>query len=890
MFSFAQLFHIDSARVDLSSVAYLSKVDLYFHSKPSIEGNKSGIYAPGIEIYICPVKNNIPWIDAPELLYNKTIARKEYSDIYTSSNASRATTFEFPTPVKLYTDVEYALIIKTDGNEDFTFAINRTGSLIIGSNAKSTGPSGTNIGDLYHYINSVTNVNNNVSNNNSVFSSNNANSSFVVNDEYYENNWKSLTNTVLKIGLYVARFSHNGIPILANNTLLDDPLSPVSNVDMMQVLSNNVIRITCPAIPQEYIAFDRKQSNTDGFRYGDIFFQKQQYYPAGSPTPATVSVSTSDKIVRGNTSYLLANGSPINFNSIFYRPDYITVISLDHYGANQHAVNVKKVTNISNDSIYVDSAFTFTNSEAYFYNAPVGRLIAKERTFLNGEFMDFVVLTESSAHYSNRFVNSCIDSYVIAANGTGYSNTDRVIVTGFEYVTGEQEGGYEATANVRTNSNGSLTGLYFGNVGAGFANVANISYTIVNSSNVSSNGTGANLSFVVDSIIYNEFGALKSYLKGAEIVNLETTQIVPEVLLTNPSGTLYNLFLKTQYYYVNTSNTNSGVAYYINPNSALIDLKHLSIQEYNTANTPIIPSRSNEFSIRYANGAYPNTSITGTSFTNAACFIIDTVSNNDFVSVILTPQKLSSHYAKYSINNDYTNEHTNYGNAYAKHVSEKVTFSEGRFAEDLVVYLTGYRPANTDFKVYARMHNSHDGEAFDDKDWTLLEQIDGLGVYSSLTDPTDLKEFTYGIPLYPNSEFTCSGTCSIVANTANVIGSNTTFTANLSINDVVKVYDPLFPNNYSISVVNSVVNNTLLTLKSAIANVSQVGSGLKIDKIGYPQQAFRYHANENVARYYSSSRVEYDTYDTLQLKIIFLSTTDHIIPKIDDVQGVGVTA
>ena len=47
--------------------------------------------------------------------------------------------------------------------------------------------------------------------------------------------------------------------------------------------------------------------------------------------------------------------------------------------------------------------------------------------------------------------------------------------------------------------------------------------------------------------------------------------------------------------------------------------------------------------------------------------------------------------------------------------------ANNKFAEDLLVFLTAYRPANTDIKVFARIHNSDDPEAFDDKDWTMLE-------------------------------------------------------------------------------------------------------------------------------------------------------------------------
>jgi hypothetical protein len=41
--------------------------------------------------------------------------------------------------------------------------------------------------------------------------------------------------------------------------------------------------------------------------------------------------------------------------------------------------------------------------------------------------------------------------------------------------------------------------------------------------------------------------------------------------------------------------------------------------------------------------------------------------------------------------------------------------------------------------------------------------------------------------------------------------------------------------------------------------------------VGYPMQAFNNRNNGNVARYFSSSMIEYDTFDTMQLKVVFLA-------------------
>jgi len=171
---------------------------------------------------------------------------------------------------------------------------------------------------------------------------------------------------------------------------------------------------------------------------------------------------------------------------------------------------------------------------------------------------------------------------------------------------------------------------------------------------------------------------------------------------------------------------------------------------------------------------------------------------------------------RYIINNDYTGENTKYGNAYSKHITTKVNLEANVAAEDLLVYVNAYRPAETDVKVFAKIYNNTDVEAFDDKDWTLLEQkSSAVNAYSR--NKNDIIEYTFGFPQYPNTDFTSNGFVTTVIDQANVTGSGTTFATDFAADDLVKIYPALFPNNYIVAVVNNVTNNTLLTLKSDIS-------------------------------------------------------------------------
>src|SRR6185369_346227 len=197
----------------------------------------------------------------------------------------------------------------------------------------------------------------------------------------------------------------------------------------------------------------------------------------------------------------------------------------------------------------------------------------------------------------------------------------------------------------------------------------------------------------------------------------------------------------------------------------------------------------------------------GTYLSNSSMYFLDITSNNDYVATSFHPDVLTSFYNKYMINNDYTNEHTNYGNAVAKAVEVKVTLANNQFAEDMLVYLTAYRPPGTDLQVYARIHNSHDSEAFDDHDYTRLEMTDGIGVYSALGNETDMKEYTFNFQAHPNVDFTFTGTVTISNGSAAVVGNATTLSPSLAVNDLIMSYQPLFAEDYVIGTVISITDN-----------------------------------------------------------------------------------
>lgn len=88
---------------------------------------------------------------------------------------------------------------------------------------------------------------------------------------------------------------------------------------------------------------------------------------------------------------------------------------------------------------------------------------------------------------------------------------------------------------------------------------------------------------------------------------------------------------------------------------------------------------------------------------------------------------------------------TNNSTTTSKYISKMIELSESLDAEDLNLYLTGYRPNNTQIKVYIRPQHTQDSAAFDTINWIELELFEGVNTYSSSSNLNDFKEFRYRV-------------------------------------------------------------------------------------------------------------------------------------------------
>ena len=386
----------------------------------------------------------------------------------------------------------------------------------------------------------------------------------------------------------------------------------------------------------------------------------------------------------------------------------------------------------------------------------------------------------------------------------------------------------------------------------------------------------SSLKFSNNGIIYGSMS--NAYVSNIELIDIKVNEAGTALELITPAQSEYNSTITFNYTLAANGQTIVDTTPFVK------NISNFTTYSFTSENSVVFPSRSNEISAIVASGT---PTVYANDYGNSVVVQITPDIINDFVSPKLGSLK-DIILTRYVINNDYSNENTKYGNAYSKHITTKVNLEANVAAEDIQVYLNAYRPDGTDLKVFAKIYNNLDLDAFDDKDWTLLEQKSSA-VNAFSKNKNDIIEYSFGFAQYPNTEFTSNGYVSTVIDQSNVVGTSTTFTTDYAADDLIKIYPVLFPNNYIVAVVNNVTNNTLLTLKSNITNNSITGSGLKIDKLEYKHQAFNDITSDNVVRYYNSSMTEFDKFNSFKLKIVFLTNNSYSIPFVQSMRAVAVS-
>lgn len=361
----------------------------------------------------------------------------------------------------------------------------------------------------------------------------------------------------------------------------------------------------------------------------------------------------------------------------------------------------------------------------------------------------------------------------------------------------------------------------------------------------------------------------------ASIDRYQADSFKPVFMVGNPSSSTYTL----NYNIANSSNAMPATG----TNLELLKVNSAARESY-------IISRSLEVDSINLYGTNRKSAVVNVTFNVAVA------EANRFTVPYLSTNELDFFFYQNDINNTYTEtrggivdfdtEVARNGLAKSKYLSKKISFADGKYAEDVVVYLSGYRPSGTQIKVYAKLHNAADKDAFDDKAWTPLEIKNNIDRFST-EDPNDLWEYTYGLPQYPEVSSILSGTF-LTTLGSNSITTSVNQSSTISAGDLIRVYSVLTPDNHEVFPVSS-ANSTAITLFKGVSNTNIIGD-VGIDKLKYKNVAWNNIANDNVARYVTSSYTEFDTYNTMQVKVVLLSDSTYVTPKVDQIQVIGVSA
>jgi hypothetical protein len=83
------------------------------------------------------------------------------------------------------------------------------------------------------------------------------------------------------------------------------------------------------------------------------------------------------------------------------------------------------------------------------------------------------------------------------------------------------------------------------------------------------------------------------------------------------------------------------------------------------------------------------------------------------------------------------------GDATARYITRRVTLKDGFDATDLEVFLTANRPSNSRIFVYYKVLSQYDTTLFDDRPWTLMNEVSNPNSVSSTIDEAEYLELEF---------------------------------------------------------------------------------------------------------------------------------------------------
>lgn len=406
--------------------------------------------------------------------------------------------------------------------------------------------------------------------------------------------------------------------------------------------------------------------------------------------------------------------------------------------------------------------FTSTSGTITYRNANTEYLSMNNfrGTLLNGEkvYVSNAVVTVASG----AVVNSSLSNSIIIGTTTAqsafsigdsiYISSNSGVITDIRTITALPN-----TTNIRVNANLTFTDIT-ASIGKLYAN-GNITGTVefidpVNGDLYITNST-ANSTFNLtlgntQTLIIGEASRARANLVSVD--NVIYSVAVPQLSVARPPGTTIALNLNGT---PTTSFTRESV------NSSVQNDIEIELVDYERR----VLSRSNELAFAGGN--------------NSLELIASVATTSSKISPIFSDIKKNILVIKNDISTGNTlianGETFPGGNTVvtSKYVSKRVTLADGQDAEDIEIYLTASKPAGTEIYVYVKVQGAEDTEAFDEKYWSLLEQVTPSSVVSSRVDLKDYNEYRYRLPVDTAANIATGKVAERNSNNSNIIRYHT---------------------------------------------------------------------------------------------------------------------
>ena len=825
----AQTFIINEPNTGVEAV-FLTKLDLFFQ-------NKSSTF--GVEVQIRETDNGFP--TRKVVPYGSKILTA--AEVSVSSDASAATTFEFKTPVLLRTNEQYAIVVvPVGGSPDYNIWIGALGG-------------------------------NDVSTNAPIFTNNQLGSLFVSSNDL---NFTPIQNESIKYTAYTASFTASSATAVFRNDFADHFVVTNKIGDFLGqeklVVSNNYLKISSLTI-----------SGSNTFTVGEQVFQ-----PAGAGVAniaqatarGTVYFANTTKVLmsntvgafitsgtlRGATSNTLA-GSPSFANqsvvtaaacNVITVPDANTSVTTDfvvnnfiYVGKNTGAnIQILQITaaDAANRTLTLDSNIKFTDTNAIIGRVKQDANLTANFTSITGGDNMFLTVTGSGPNEVNAtstFAN-CQGALLIGrTSGASVVITDvydlmyegiTTTIPDIEPNMTHTSWAFSGTANNTGRTSDTTSHSIANEIPYEFIDKTRVIMSRSNEFATPPSGVAGNSSLTVTATLQTSNNKISPYIDT--IRNSATTThnlVYPESTLSgyiiNYSNSAGNFAIGDTVQQANSTVTSNGTVFF--SNSSLLYVTNVvssnasSIATFNIANTSI----------------YNATQAITANITAIASF----------------------------------NETGNTVSSATRYISKNVILADQQDAEDLVCYLTAYRPPGTDLKVYGKFLAGSDSDTFQAKDWSALVETTSGALVSSLVNKDDFVELVYELPT----------SVQIIANGASV---NTT-SANIAVSSTSAFAAGNFiyiTNNttgaLNVRQINQVTNSTSMVLSSNLSFTSANCAAGLIPGLQSQDGAFKYANNNSVARYVSATDGVFDTFKTFAVKVVLVSENYHIVPKMSDMR------